>query len=157
MKIRLLTVGDTSDRRMREAIDGYVKRAGHYIPFEMTVISDVKVSRSAGEAKQKEAEGEKILSRIQNGDRVILLDERGKEMSSREFATSLERLMATMQRDVIFVIGGPYGFSPAVYSRADSMLSLTRMTMTHEMVRLLFVEQVYRAMTIIRGEPYHHD
>ncbi len=157
MKIRLLTVGATGDRNMREAIDKYVTRIGHYAPFEMKTLPDVKITRSTTEEKQKEMEGERFLSQVSPGDRLILLDERGKEKTSREFAAEIGRLLSIMQRDVIFVIGGPYGFSRAMYDRADAMLSLTRMTMTHEMVRLFFTEQLYRAFTILHNEPYHHD
>ncbi len=157
MKIRLLTIGETHDRMMRDAIDKYVRRIGHYTPFEMKTLPDVKVTKSTSEERQKELEGERFLAQISPSDRLVLLDERGKEMTSREFANDIGRLMTTLQRDLIFVIGGPYGFSQAMYQRANAMLSLTRMTMTHEMVRLFFTEQIYRAMTILRGEPYHHD
>lgn len=157
MKIRLITVGATSDRMMREAIEGYSRRVSHYIPFEIKNLPDVKAGKSTSEARQKELEGVQILSQIGRSDRMVLLDERGKEKTSREFAAEIEQQMVMLQSNLVFVVGGPYGFSPDVYSRANAMMSLTRMTMTHEMVRLLFVEQLYRAMTIIRGEPYHHD
>ncbi len=157
MKIRLLTIGATQDKLMREAIEKYVKRLGHYIPFEIKTLPDVKVTRSTTQDRQKEAEGERFLAQLNPGDRLVLLDERGEMLSSREFSDDISRLMTTMQYDLVFVIGGPYGFSQAMYSRANAMLSLSRMTMTHEMVRLFFIEQVYRAMTILRGEPYHHD
>lgn len=157
MKIRLITVGATSDRMMREAIEGYSQRVSHYIPFEIKNLPDVKAGKSTSEARQKEMECVQILAQIGRSDRVVLLDERGKERTSREFAAEIEQQMVMLQSDLVFVVGGPYGFSPDVYSRANAMMSLTRMTMTHEMVRLFFVEQLYRAMTIIRGEPYHHD
>ena len=157
MKIRLITIGATSDRMMREAIEGYSRRVSHYIPFEIKTLPDVKSGKSTSETRQKELEGAQILAQIGRSDRVVLLDERGKERTSREFAAEIERQMVMLQSDLVFVVGGPYGFSPGVYSRANAMMSLTRMTMTHEMVRLFFVEQLYRAMTIIRGEPYHHD
>ncbi len=157
MKIQLLTIGKTADATMRQAIEAYVKRTGHYIPFEMKILPDIKTGKSMATDRQKELEGEKFLSSVAPGDFLILLDERGVMMTSREFSDKIAGYMSTMQRNVIFVIGGPYGFSPAMYSRANAKISLSPMTLTHEMVRLLFVEQLYRAMTIIRGEPYHHD
>jgi len=157
MKFVLLTIGKTSDGVLRTAIDGYVKRLGHYVPFEFRTLTDVKTGKSVSSERQKELEGKKFLEVITPGDHVILLDERGKMMTSREFAVKVESLMVNMPRNVYFVIGGPYGFSREMYARADAKVSLSLMTLTHEMVRLLFVEQLYRAMTIIRGEPYHHD
>lgn len=157
MKIKLLTIGRTSDKMMREAVENYCRRVSHYVPFEYVTLPDVKVTRSTTADKQKEMEGERMLAMLGAGDRLVLLDERGKMMTSRAFAVDIEKMMTSLQRDLVFAIGGPYGFSAEVYKRADAMLSLTPMTMTHEMVRLFFVEQLYRAMTIIRGEPYHHD
>lgn len=157
MKIKLLTVGRTSNKLFGEAIQAYVKRVSHYIPFEIKELPDVKSARSLGADRQKEMEGRMLLDNIDPSDHVILLDERGKMPTSREWATQLDKLMVNLQRTLVFVIGGPYGFSQDVYSRANSMLALSHMTLTHEMVRLFFVEQIYRAMTILRGEPYHHD
>lgn len=157
MKITILAVGRTSTDYIARGIETYLSRLKHYVPVELTVIPDVKQSRSLTEDVQKTREGESMLAMLQPGDHVVLLDERGREMTSREFAGTVEGLMNRGLKRTVFIIGGPYGFSEAVYRRADAKLSLSRMTMTHEMVRLLFVEQVYRAMTILRGEPYHHD
>lgn len=157
MKIILLAVGKTTDRGLADLIAKYVKRIGFYAPFELRELPDIKTTRAMTADKQKELEGEKILGMVRPGDRLVLLDERGKLMTSREFAEDIDRNMVNLQRDLIFVIGGPYGFSRDVYARANAMLSLSRMTFSHEMVRLFFVEQIYRAFTILRGEPYHHD
>jgi 23S rRNA (pseudouridine1915-N3)-methyltransferase len=157
MKIILLAVGKTTDRGLADLIAKYVKRIGFYAPFELRELPDIKTTRAMTADKQKELEGEKILGMVRPGDRLVLLDERGKLMTSREFAEDIDRNMVNLQRDLIFVIGGPYGFSQDVYARANAMLSLSRMTFSHEMVRLFFVEQIYRAFTILRGEPYHHD
>ena len=121
------------------------------------MLPDIKNTRKLSEEQQKTAEGELFLNTVQGGDFVVLLDERGREYTSREFSTFIQQKMNTVPRNLVFIIGGPYGFSKAVYDRADSLLSLSRMTFSHEMVRLFFVEQIYRAMTILRGEPYHHD
>lgn len=157
MKIIIVAIGKTSTKYISQGIDHYLERLKHYIQIEMMALPDIKSTRSFTEEKQKKLEGEQILSVLQPGDRVILLDERGKQPSSREFSKNLEQLMNQGLKRVVFVIGGPYGFSEEVYQRANSMLSLSKMTLTHEMVRLFFVEQIYRAMTILRGEPYHHD
>lgn len=157
MKAKLLTIGRTNDKLLSQSIDAYLKRVNHYLPFEVKELPDLKNTRSLPRDRQKELEGERLLASIERGDKVILLDERGKMLTSREFAGELQNSMLTLQRSLVFVIGGPYGFSKAVYDRADKLLSLSKMTMTHEMVRLFFIEQLYRAMTIIKGEPYHHD
>jgi 23S rRNA (pseudouridine1915-N3)-methyltransferase len=157
MKIILLAIGKTVDKQLAAAIERYVDRISHYAPFEFKILPDVKNVRGGNPDRQKELEGAQFLSQIQPGDHVVLLDERGKELTSRQFSENVEKYMLTLQRNLIFVIGGAYGFSPDVYARADSKLSLSRMTFSHEMVRLFFTEQIYRAFTIIRGEPYHHD
>lgn len=157
MKIVLITVGRTSTQYIAEAVADFLKRVNRYAPMELTVIPDQKSTRALTPEAQKQAEGAQILGALQPGDHVCLLDERGKELTSREFSAEIERRMVQGLKRLVFVIGGPYGFSPEVYGRADSKLSLSRMTFTHEMVRLFFIEQVYRAMTIMRGEPYHHD
>lgn len=157
MKFVLMAVGRPTDTKIAELTDRYTERLRHYVPFETRVIPDIKGARKMTEAQQKEAEGRLLLEAIERGDYVILLDERGREYTSREFASLLDRKMSTVQRNVILVIGGPYGFAQSVYDRADTMLSMSRMTMTHEMIRLFVAEQMYRAMTILRGEPYHHD
>ena len=156
MKLTLLLVGKTDNRLYAEAIDDYAKRIGHYVPFNIKVIPDLKNSKNLSEKQQKEKEGELILKGIEDRSLVVLLDERGKEMRSVELAAWLENKQLT-GRDVTFVIGGPYGFSEAVYTRADFKLSLSRMTFSHQMVRLVFAEQIYRACTIIKNEPYHHE
>ena len=157
MEIELLTVGKTTIRFVEDGIAEYSKRLKHYIPYSIKSLPDVKNASKLDPAKQKEAEGEKILDAISNSDFVVLLDERGKQYSSIEFSAFLEKQMISGRRKVVFVVGGPYGFSQPVYDRADSLLSLSKMTFNHEMVRLFFTEQIYRAMTILRGEPYHHE
>ena len=134
----------------------YTERIGHYMPFEVLTIPELKNTKSMPEEQQKEREGEQILKRLQATDTVVLLDEHGKERRSVEFATWLEKKQHTARR-LVFVIGGPYGFPPALYDRADEMISLSMMTFSHQIVRLVFLEQLYRACTIIRGEPYHHE
>lgn len=157
MKIELIVVGKTTTPYLREGIERYVKRLSHYVPYEIRTIGDIKTTKAMTPERQKEMEGELILQQFQPGDRVVLLDERGREMTSRRFAEYIDKDMNTVSRRLLFVVGGPYGFSQKVYDRADGMLSLSQMTFSHEMIRLFFTEQVYRAMTILRGEPYHHD
>lgn len=152
-----MVVGKTTTANLRSGIEEYAKRVNRYIPFDIVELPDIKTSRKLTEAKQKETEGEMMLSRIQPSDYVVLLDEHGKEMTSREFSQNLEKKAQTVAKQLYFIVGGPYGFSPEVYSRANEKLSLSKMTFPHEMVRLFFVEQLYRAMTIQRNEPYHHD
>lgn len=152
-----MVVGKTGSANLRSGIEEYTRRINRYIPFDIVELPDVKTSRKLTEQAQKHAEGEMMLQRIQGGDFVVLLDERGREMTSREFATDLERKAQTVAKQLWFIVGGPYGFSPAVYSRANEKLSLSKMTFPHEMVRLFFTEQLYRAYTIQRNEPYHHD
>ncbi|MDE6067067.1 MAG: 23S rRNA (pseudouridine(1915)-N(3))-methyltransferase RlmH [Duncaniella sp.] len=157
MKIILITVGKTSTKYIADAIGEFLKRINRYAPMEILTVPDLKSTRGLTEDVQKQREGAGILSMLQGGDHVCLLDERGREMTSREFASMIDNRMNQGLKRLVFVIGGPYGFSQEMYDRADSKLSLSRMTFTHEMVRLFFTEQVYRAMTILRGEPYHHD
>ncbi len=157
MKIVVMAVGKMATDWIARGVDEYTRRVGRYVPFELRVIPDIKSSKKLPEARQKELEGEAILAQVQGGDHVCLLDERGRELTSRELATWLDRMMVTLPRTLYLVIGGPYGFSEAVYARADSKISLSRLTLPHELARLLLVEQLYRAMTILRGEPYHHD
>ncbi|MBO7141034.1 MAG: 23S rRNA (pseudouridine(1915)-N(3))-methyltransferase RlmH [Prevotella sp.] len=156
MKTELILVGKTTDKHFVALIDEYVKRVGHYMPFTLTVIPELKATRSLTEEQQRQAEGEQILKLLQPGDTVVLLDEHGQELRSVELARWVEQKRQTARR-LVFVIGGPYGFSPAVYARANEKLSLSRLTFSHQMVRLVFVEQLYRACTIIKGEPYHHE
>ena len=156
MKTLLILVGKTTDRHFQAAISDYVGRIGHYMPFELVTIPELKATRSLTEEQQKTAEGDLIIKLLQPTDTVVLLDEHGSELRSIELAHWLERKRNTARR-LVFVVGGPYGFSEAVYARANEKLSLSRMTFSHQMVRLIFVEQIYRACTIIKGEPYHHE
>lgn len=156
MKTELIMVGKTVDKLYTKGIGDYQERIGHYMPFNITVIPALKNTKSLSEDQQKQAEGELILRLIQPSDTVVLLDEHGAERTSMEMATWLTRKQQTARR-LVFIIGGPYGFSADVYSRADEKISLSRMTFSHQMVRLIFVEQLYRACTIIRGESYHHE
>ena len=158
MKILLMAVGRTTSEIMRRGIDLYKDRLKYYdAPVEIKIIEDIKGAKSLTQQRQKELEGESILRSVTPSDRVVLLDENGREFTSREFAAFVDKQMVSGVKRLVFVVGGPYGFSDAVYARADSKLSLSRMTFNHEMVRLFFIEQLYRAMTIRRGEPYHHD
>ena len=156
MKTELLLVGKTTDKHFEAGIRDYAQRIGHYMPFAITVIPELKNTKNLSEEQQKQQEGELILKQIQPQDTVVLLDEHGTEMRSVDFARWLEQKRNTARR-LLFVVGGPYGFSPAVYARANEQVSLSRMTFSHQMVRLVFTEQIYRACTIIKGEPYHHE
>lgn len=156
MKTVLILVGKTTDKHFQAGINDYVERIGHYMPFELVTIPELKNTKNLTEEQQKTAEGELILKQIKASDDVILLDEHGKEFRSIEFAKWLEAKRNTGRR-LLFVVGGPYGFSPAVYSRANEQISLSKMTFSHQMIRLVFTEQIYRACTIIKGEPYHHE
>lgn len=156
MKTELIMVGKTVDKLYTKGIGDYQERIGHYMPFNITVIPALKNTKSLSEDQQKQAEGELILRLIQPSDTVVLLDEHGAERTSMEMATWLTRKQQTARR-LVFITGGPYGFSADVYGRADEKISLSRMTFSHQMVRLIFVEQLYRACTIIRGESYHHE
>lgn len=157
MKIALLVIGKTDAGYFVEAIDEYKSRLVHYIPFEMEVIPDLKNVKNLSESQQKEKEGELILKSLQAGDYLVLLDDKGKEFTSMQFSAYLEKKMHTVARRLVFVVGGPYGFSEAVYRAASEKISLSKMTFSHQMIRLIFVEQVYRAMTILNHEPYHHE
>ena len=156
MKTLLLVVGKTNDAHIAAGIDDYCSRLSHYMPFEISVIPELRNTKSLSAEQQKTREGELILKSLLPTDTVCLFDERGEEMRSTAFSTWLERQQASARR-LVFVVGGPYGFSPDVYKRANGMLSLSRMTFSHQLVRLLIVEQLYRACTIMRGEPYHHE
>lgn len=156
MKITLLVVGKTTDAHIDTLIQDYQKRLTHYLPFSLVVIPELKNTKSLTMEQQKLAEGELILRQLTPSTDMILLDEKGREYRSVEFADFLQKRMSS-GRDVVFVVGGPYGFSQSVYDRANGKISLSQMTFSHQMVRLFFVEQIYRAMTILRGEPYHHE
>ena len=156
MHIRLLVVGKTTDNRVEQLIGDYHKRLVHYVPFDIVIIPELKNTRALTQEQQKQAEGELILHALPKNSRLLLLDEHGREYRSIEFARWLEQKRNTARR-LVFIIGGPYGFSPAVYARANEQLSLSKMTFSHQMIRLTFTEQIYRACTIIKGEPYHHE
>lgn len=157
MKITFLQIGKTEEKCFREAVGIYEARLTHYVPFETKFIPNIKNAKNLSELQLKEKEGEAILACLRQGDHVILLDEQGKTLLSTEFAKYIEKKTVQGLRSLIFVAGGAFGFSQAVYNRADEMLSLSRMTFTHQMVRLVFTEQLYRAFSIIKGEPYHHE
>ena len=156
MKLTLLVIGKTDKDFVKKGIEEYQKRLVHYLPFEMKIIPDLKNTKNLSENQQKQKEGELILDKIKSGDTLILLDEAGKEFSSISFSKFMEQKMIGGIKNLVFVIGGPYGFSDAVYQKAQGKVSLSKMTFSHQMIRMIFVEQLYRAMTIIKGEPYHH-
>lgn len=156
MKICLLVIGKTDAAYIRAGIEEYEKRLVRYVPYEMRVLSDIKNSRSMSEGVQKEKEGELLLGQIAPSDYVVLLDEKGKEFDSVGFSEFVAQKMLCGIKGLVFVIGGPYGFSDAVYKRGNEKISLSKMTFSHQMVRMIFTEQLYRAMTIMKGEPYHH-
>jgi 23S rRNA (pseudouridine1915-N3)-methyltransferase len=157
MQIKLLALGKTDNKAIQELIDEYTNRLGHYIRFELEVIPDLKHTKSLSETVQKEKEGELILKKLLPTDDLLLLDERGKSYTSLEFSDFLQKKMNSGLRQLVLVIGGPYGFSEEVYTRANGKISLSKMTFSHQMIRPFVVEQLYRAMTIQRNEPYHHE
>ena len=156
MKVVLLVVGKTDTGSWNDALVSYSGRLNHYIPFETEVIHDLKNVKNMTKTQQKIVEGRLIIKTLSEGDYCILLDERGKQFTSHQFASFLEQKFQSATKRLVFVIGGPYGFSDEVYERSSEQLSLSRMTFSHQMIRPVFVEQLYRAMTILRGEPYHH-
>ena len=156
MKILLLAIGKTDEDYLVAGIKKYVGRIGHYASFEMKEIPDPRNRKTLSEAQQKKAESLLILNQLHPSDHVVLLDENGKPFNSVEFSESLEKQMASGVKRLVFVIGGPYGFALEVYDRSNAKMSLSPMTVSHQMVRLIFVEQLYRAFTILKGEPYHH-
>ena len=157
MKITLLIVGKTEDAYLKEGIDKYLKRLKYYTKFEVVEIAELKNTKSLSEEQQKTKEADLILKKLSPLDHVILLDEKGIELSSTQFAAYIDKKALGSVANLIFIVGGPYGFDQAVYERANDKLSLSRMTFSHQMVRLFFAEQLYRAFTIIKGEPYHHE
>lgn len=157
MKITLAVIGKTEVGFVRQGIDEYVKRLQHYVQFDIRYIGDVKATRNMTEAQQKAAEGKMLLAALETSDHVVLLDEHGSERTSVEYSEWLQRRMSSGCKRLVFVVGGPYGFSKDVYDRANEKISLSKMTFPHELVRLIFVEQLYRAFTILRHEPYHHE
>ncbi len=157
MKAILIVVGKTISKELTLLIDDYVDRLTHYLPFEMITIPELKNTKSLSADQQKTAEGELILKQLQGGDYVVLLDEHGTERRSIDFASWIEKRHQTVSKRLVFVIGGPYGFSQTVYDKAQEKISMSKMTFSHQMIRLIFAEQLYRAMTIIKNEPYHHE
>jgi 23S rRNA (pseudouridine1915-N3)-methyltransferase len=157
MKILLLVIGKTDEDYLITGIKKYVGRLGHYVSFEMKEIPDIRNRKTLSEDQQKKAESFLLLQQLQPGDHVVLLDENGTSYTSVAFAENLEKLMASGAKRIVFVIGGPYGFAQEVYDKANAKMALSAMTFSHQMVRLIFVEQLYRAFTILKGEPYHHN
>ncbi|MGY6745000.1 MAG: 23S rRNA (pseudouridine(1915)-N(3))-methyltransferase RlmH [Cecembia sp.] len=156
MQIKLLAIGKTDHTAIQQMMDEYGKRLGHYIRFDLEILPDIKNAKNLTEAVQKEKEGQLILKKLLPSDDLVLLDENGKSYSSVDFSAFLQKKMNAGLKQLVFVIGGPYGFSDAVYQRANGKLSLSKMTFSHQMVRIFFIEQLYRAFTILRNEPYHH-
>lgn len=157
MKITLLVVGKTNDAHFIASIEEYAKRIRHYLSFDIEVIPELKNTKSLSEEQQKEKEADLLLKAFQSGDHIVLLDEHGKEHRSIEFAAWMEKKMAAGLKRLVFVVGGPYGFSQRIYQTAQEKISLSKMTFSHQMIRLIFAEQIYRAMTILNHEPYHHE
>jgi len=156
MNIRLITIGKTDNKSLQTLIDDYTKRLSFYVKFDLEIIPDIKNVKNLSESQQKEKEGELILSKISASDELILLDENGKTYSSFGFSKYLQKKMNTGIKTLVFVIGGPYGFSDLVYQKAQNKVSLSEMTFSHQMVRLFLIEQIYRGFTILKNEPYHH-
>lgn len=156
MNIKLIAIGKTDDKNLQILIEGYMKRLSYYIKFDMEIIPDLKNVKNLSEAQQKEKEGELILSKINSTDHLILLDENGKTFSSIGFSEFLQKKMNAGIKTLVFIIGGPYGFSEAVYQKANGKVSLSEMTFSHQMIRLFVIEQLYRGFTILKNEPYHH-
>jgi 23S rRNA (pseudouridine1915-N3)-methyltransferase len=157
MKIKLLTIGKTDDKNLISLIDRYQQRLKHYINFELEIIPDIKNVKNLSEAQQKEKEGALILKKLLPTDVLIVLDEKGKEFRSIEFSKYLQKKMNSGIKQLVFVIGGPYGFSETIYKKAKGKISFSKMTFSHQMIRLFVVEQLYRAFTILKNEPYHHE
>jgi 23S rRNA (pseudouridine1915-N3)-methyltransferase len=157
MKITFLTIGKTEDKYLLDGMEKYLKRLKHYIAFKVLELPELKNTKNLSEDQQKNKEAELILKNISNTDQLILLDEKGMNLSSTQFSGFLNKKMIGSIQHLVFVVGGPYGFSNEIYNRANEKISLSRMTFSHQMVRLFFIEQVYRAFTIMKGEPYHHE
>jgi len=157
MKIKLLAIGKTDNKNLQTLVDTYQNRLKHYINFELDIIPDIKNVKNLSQAQQKEKEGELILKKLTATDVLILLDEKGKEFRSIEFSKYLQKKMNSGIKQLVFVIGGPYGFSEAVYKKSQGKISLSKMTFSHQMIRLFMIEQLYRAFTILKNEPYHHE
>ena len=157
MKIKLLAIGKTDDKNLSQLITVYQNRLKHYIKFELEIIPDLKNAKNLSEKQQKEKEGELILGKLQPTDQLVLLDDKGKHYTSIEFSQFLQKKMNSGIKQLVLVIGGPYGFSEDVYKKAKGKLSLSKMTFSHQMIRLFIVEQIYRGFTILKNEPYHHE
>ncbi len=157
MKITLLTIGKTEDKYLVEGMEKYLKRIKHYVPFKVLELPELKNTKSLSQDQQKAKEAELIFKNISSTDHLLLLDEKGMEFSSTSFSEFLNKKMISSVQHLVFVIGGPYGFDEALYNRANEKISLSKMTFSHQMVRLFFIEQIYRAYTILKGEPYHHE
>ncbi|TVZ51508.1 23S rRNA (pseudouridine(1915)-N(3))-methyltransferase RlmH [Dokdonia sp. Hel_I_53] len=156
MNIKLLCIGKTDDKNLQTLIDSYTKRLNHYVKYSVEIIPDLKKVKNLSEEQQKQKEGALILSKVTTFDHLILLDEKGKSFSSIDFSKFLQKKMNNSIKTLVFVIGGPYGFSEEVYKQAKGKVALSYMTFSHQMVRLFITEQIYRAFTILKGEPYHH-
>lgn len=156
MQIKLLAIGKTDNQQLQQLIDDYQKRLGFYIKFEFEIIPDIKNAKNLSKKQQKQREGELILAKVGTSDLLILLDENGKQYDSVSFSEHLQKQMNSGIKQLVFVIGGPYGFSSEVYTKANGKISLSKMTFSHQMIRLFMIEQLYRAFTILRNEPYHH-
>jgi 23S rRNA (pseudouridine1915-N3)-methyltransferase len=157
MKIKLLAIGKTDNKNLQALIEKYQSRLKHYINFQLEVIPDIKNVKNLSQQQQKEKEGELILKKLAPTDQLVLLDGKGKEFRSIEFSTFLQKKMNSGIKQLVLVIGGPYGFSDAVYKKSQGKISLSKMTFSHQMIRLFVVEQIYRAFTILKNEPYHHE
>ncbi|MDA9341935.1 23S rRNA (pseudouridine(1915)-N(3))-methyltransferase RlmH [Flavobacteriaceae bacterium] len=156
MKIKLIAIGKTDSKDLQPLIEEYSKRLSFYVSFNFEIIPDIKNAKNLSKKQQKIAEGNELLKRIEKSDTIIILDEKGKTFSSVEFSVFLQKKMNSGLKNLIFIIGGPYGFSEEIYQRANAKISLSTMTFSHQMVRLFFIEQLYRGFTILRNEPYHH-
>ncbi len=157
MKIVLIQTGKTTDSNIAAGVEDYSKRISRYTSFDIITVPDLKNTKNMPAEEQKQKEAEKVIPNIMNDDFLIILDEKGKEFTTREFSAQLEKLFMMSRKRIVFLIGGPYGFSDSIYKRADMKLSLSKMTFSHQVVRLLFTEQLYRAFSVIKGDPYHHD
>ena len=156
MKIKLIAIGKTDSKDLQPLIEEYSKRLSFYVSFNFEIIPDIKNAKNLSKKQQKIAEGNELLKRIEKSDTIIILDEKGKTFSSVEFSVFLQKKMNSGLKNLIFIIGGPYGFSEEIYQRANAKISLSTMTFSHQMIRLFFIEQLYRGFTILRNEPYHH-
>ena len=157
MKIKLLAIGRTDDKNLQILIQTYQKRLKHYINFELVIIPDIKNTKNLSKNQQKEKEGDLLLKEFRSTDQIILLDEKGQEFRSIDFSKFLQKKMNSGIKQLVFVIGGPYGFSDKIYQKSNGKVSFSKMTFSHQMIRLFIVEQIYRAFTILKNEPYHHE